>query len=58
MLGLNCLEPGQEQRVHEHEDQDKFYFVLEGEGSFRWEAGKRKQRFGMTIWARLGYHMA
>ncbi len=34
MLGLNCLEPGQEQSVHAHTDQDKFYFVLEGEGLF------------------------
>lgn len=33
-LGLNCLEPGQGQPVHAHEDQDKFYFVLEGEGLF------------------------
>ena len=29
MLGLNCLEPGQIQKVHDHSDQDKFYFVLQ-----------------------------
>ena len=34
MLGLNCLDPGQEQRIHTHPSQDKFYFVLEGEGTF------------------------
>jgi mannose-6-phosphate isomerase-like protein (cupin superfamily) len=34
MLGLNCLEPGQTQSVHAHEDADKFYFVLEGRGHF------------------------
>ena len=34
LLGLNCLEPGQADRVHTHADQDKFYFVLEGEGEF------------------------
>ncbi len=34
LLGLNCLEPGQEQEVHTHEGQDKFYLVLEGEGEF------------------------
>ena len=34
LLGMNCLEPGQIQKVHEHADQDKFYFVLEGEGLF------------------------
>ena len=34
MVGLNCLEPGQTQKVHAHEGADKFYFVLEGEGKF------------------------
>ena len=34
MLGMNCLEPGQEQKVHAHEGADKFYFVLEGRGRF------------------------
>ena len=34
LLGLNCLEPGQAQAVHDHADQDKFYLVLEGEGAF------------------------
>lgn len=28
---LYCLEPGQEQAVHEHAGATKFYFVLEGE---------------------------
>ena len=27
---LYCLAPGQEQRVHSHEDEDKVYVVLEG----------------------------
>ena len=34
MLGLNCLSPGQEQHLHEHAGQDKFYFVVEGTGRF------------------------
>ncbi|MCA9932446.1 MAG: cupin domain-containing protein [Ardenticatenaceae bacterium] len=34
MLGLNCLEPGQVQKPHDHADQDKFYYVVEGEGVF------------------------
>ena len=33
MVGLNCLEPNQTQSVHAHQGADKFYFVLEGEGS-------------------------
>jgi quercetin dioxygenase-like cupin family protein len=34
MVGLNCLEPGQTQNVHAHEDADKFYLVLQGRGNF------------------------
>ncbi len=34
MLGINCLEPGQEQPEHAHEGADKFYLVLEGRGRF------------------------
>lgn len=30
LLGLNCFEPGQSQRVHTHEGADKFYLVLSG----------------------------
>ncbi len=30
--GLNCFEPGQEHKLHTHPGQDKFYYVLEGEG--------------------------
>ena len=28
-----CLEPGQEQPVHEHADSDKLYYVLEGQAT-------------------------
>jgi quercetin dioxygenase-like cupin family protein len=31
-LDLYALEPGQSQRVHTHDDQDKVYVVLEGRG--------------------------
>ena len=30
-----CFEPGQEQKGHVHQHQDKVYLVLEGEGTFR-----------------------
>ncbi len=54
LLGLNCLDPGQTQRVHTHEGQDKFYLVLEGTGYFtvaqdRFEAGA-----GEVVWAPAG----
>lgn len=29
-----CLEPGQEQKVHAHQTEDKLYYVLDGCGSF------------------------
>jgi quercetin dioxygenase-like cupin family protein len=30
-----CLEPGQEQKAHAHEDEDKIYYVLSGSGTFQ-----------------------
>jgi quercetin dioxygenase-like cupin family protein len=33
-LDLYCLEPGQSQKVHSHDDQDKVYVVLDGRGRF------------------------
>ncbi|MBI1819627.1 MAG: cupin domain-containing protein [Nitrospirae bacterium] len=32
---LYCFEPGQEQKVHSHDDQDKIYLVIEGTGTFK-----------------------
>lgn len=34
LVGLNVLRPGQTQSIHEHADQDKFYYVVEGSGRF------------------------
>jgi quercetin dioxygenase-like cupin family protein len=33
-LDLYCVAPGQAQRPHTHEGQDKIYYVLEGAGRF------------------------
>ncbi len=54
MLGLNCLEPGQVQKVHDHSDQDKFYFVLEGSGSFVVGDQEQTAAAGMLVWAPAG----
>ncbi len=54
LLGLNCLEPGQTQRVHTHADQDKFYFVVEGEGQFVVGDETRKAGPGLAVWAPAG----
>src|SRR4029078_10149886 len=54
LLGLNCLEPGQTQAAHTHADQDKFYFVIEGEGEFTVGAETRSAGPGITVWAPAG----
>jgi quercetin dioxygenase-like cupin family protein len=41
---MYCFEPGQEQKGHIHGDQDKTYFVLEGQGMF--QVGSEKQVLG------------
>lgn len=51
LLGLNCLEPGQEHHVHTHAGQDKFYFVVEGNGMFTVGDEVRDAGAGTTIWA-------
>lgn len=54
MVGLNCLEPGQAQPLHRHEQQDKFYLVLEG--SARVTVGDDRQLLqqGELAWAPAG----
>lgn len=54
LLGLNCLEPGQAQKVHTHADQDKFYFVLEGTGKFEVGGETRTEGQGCAVWAPAG----
>jgi mannose-6-phosphate isomerase-like protein (cupin superfamily) len=34
LAGINVLAPGQQQHLHDHPHQDKFYLVLEGSGTF------------------------
>ncbi|HSM55150.1 MAG TPA: cupin domain-containing protein [Candidatus Sulfomarinibacteraceae bacterium] len=54
LLGLNCLEPGQTQPAHDHDDQDKFYYVVSGAGRF--VLGDREQTAGagQVVWAPAG----
>lgn len=53
-VGLNCLEPGQIQKVHAHEASDKIYHVLEGEGIFTIGDEQRIAKQGMLIVAAAG----
>jgi mannose-6-phosphate isomerase-like protein (cupin superfamily) len=54
LLGLNCLAAGQSQPTHAHEGQDKFYFVLEGEGDFQVADERSRVGPGAAIWAPAG----
>ncbi len=54
LLGLNCLEPGQEQHVHTHAGQDKFYFVVEGRVRATLGAETREIGPGELCWSAPG----
>jgi quercetin dioxygenase-like cupin family protein len=54
LLGLNCLEPGQVQTAHTHDDQDKFYFVVAGSGRFRIDNEQISAVPGDVVWAPAG----
>jgi mannose-6-phosphate isomerase-like protein (cupin superfamily) len=54
MVGLNCLEPGQAQKVHAHDGADKFYFVLEGSGRFTVGDEEREADEGTLVVAPSG----
>ncbi len=54
MIGLNCLEPGQVQPVHDHADQDKFYYVIEGRGEFTIGEQVTVAVPGSIVWAKAG----
>ena len=43
-LDLYCLEPGQRQKLHRHDDASKFYLVLEGHA--RIHVGDENQELG------------
>lgn len=54
MVGLNCLEPGQVQPVHDHTDQDKVYCVLAGTGRFTVGDEVSQVGEGSVVWAQAG----
>lgn len=54
LLGLNCLEPGQSQSLHLHDNQDKFYYVIEGTGEFTVGDETKSAASGVTVWAPAG----
>ena len=49
-----CLEPGQEQKPHSHDDATKFYYVLEGQGLFLVGENERQLGPGELAWSAPG----
>jgi quercetin dioxygenase-like cupin family protein len=54
MIGLNCLEPGQTQKIHAHDGAEKFYFVLEGSGLFTLADEEKAAGVGSLVVAPAG----
>ena len=54
LVGLNTLLPGQEQHLHDHPAQDKFYLVLDGSGAFTVGDETRQCAAGALILAPMG----
>lgn len=54
LVGLNCFEPGQEHRLHTHEEMDKVYHVLAGRGRFVLEGRELDMEAGMMLVAPEG----
>ena len=46
-----CLEPGQAQKVHAHPGATKFYYVIEGEGTFTLGDATRTLGPGSLAWS-------
>lgn len=53
-LDLYCLEPGQAQRPHTHDAQDKIYVVLQGRGRFTLGDAETSAEAGEVVVAPAG----
>jgi len=51
MVGLNCFEPGQSQKVHTHVGSDKFYLVISGKARMTVGDETRVVGTGTLVWA-------
>lgn len=51
---LYCLRPGQEQRVHSHDDSDKVYVALEGRATIIVGAEEAELGAGQAVLAAAG----
>jgi mannose-6-phosphate isomerase-like protein (cupin superfamily) len=53
-LDVYCLEPGQSQKVHVHEETSKYYIVLEGHARFHVGGETADLAPGQAVLARRG----
>jgi len=53
-LDLYCVAPGQAQKPHTHDAQDKIYYVLEGAGRFSLGGGEERLSAGEAMVAPAG----
>ena len=53
-MDLYCLEPGQGQKVHAHDGQDKVYVVLDGRGRFILDGAEHPLEVGEALVAAAG----
>jgi len=53
-LDLYCVAPGQSQKPHRHDDQDKIYYVVEGTGRFTLGEKEEALAGGDALVARAG----
>ena len=51
LVGLNCFEPGQSQRVHVHGGTDKFYLVVSGRARMTVGGDNFEAAAGAVVWA-------
>jgi len=51
MVGLNCFEPGQSQKVHRHQDADKFYLIVSGKARMQVGTDAFEATAGELVWA-------
>ena len=54
LLGLNCFEPGQSQRIHSHAGPDKFYLILSGRAKLVVGSEAREVGAGDLVFAPAG----
>jgi len=54
LVGLNAFEPGQLHELHAHQEMDKLYIVVEGDGLFLLEGRELPMRTGDVMVAPEG----